>query len=225
MTWTTRNLPPDMYKTIMDNAKQNPEFDFYTYSEHECRDFIREKFDNDVFNAYNALKPSSYKSDLWRFCVLYIHGGIYLDVKFKCMVPLNDIIKKNKTMYVKDLVDNNVAPGVLIAQPHEPILHKCIYKIVEHVKTKFYGVCALHPTGPRLIGDILHEHSMQSAITMKGIVVDTPHSKELRIVYNDEPSKPLFDAYDTYRVEQRALNANDGVKYYVDMWKERDIYA
>jgi len=225
MTWTTRELPPDMYKTILNNSKENPEFDFYIYSEDECAEFISSNFDIEVVNTYKSLKPSAYKSDFWRYCVVYIHGGIYLDVKFKCMVPLNDIIKQNKTMYVKDLVDNNVANGVLIAQPREPIFYKCIYKIVENVKAKFYGVCSLHPTGPRLIGDILHEHSMQSAITMMGIVVDTPHSNKLRIVYKDDPTKILFDPYDTYRLEQRALNTNDGVKYYVDMWKERDIYA
>ena len=53
---------------------QNPELNFNLYDEDSCRQFIQDNFDLDVLNAYNSLIPSSYKSNLWRFCVLYING-------------------------------------------------------------------------------------------------------------------------------------------------------
>lgn len=225
MTWTTRELPPDMYKTITDNAQQNPEFDFFIYTESECSDFISANFDTEVYNAYHSLKPSAYKSDLWRYCVMYIHGGIYLDVKFKCMAPLNDIIKDNKTIFLDDLFEKQVAQGILIANPKESIFLKCIYKIVDNVKTKFYGLNTLHPTGPQFIGELIYENNMQSAITMKGVLIDTPSGQVTRVFFKTDPDKALFEGYETYRAEQRALNALDGTKHYSSMWYERDIYA
>ena len=30
--------------------------------------------------------PGAYKADLWRYCILYIYGGIYIDIKLE---PIN----------------------------------------------------------------------------------------------------------------------------------------
>ena len=49
-----------------------------------CREFIKNNFDLDILNAYDILKPGAFKADLWRCCILYIYGGIYLDIKYGC---------------------------------------------------------------------------------------------------------------------------------------------
>ena len=51
-------------------CKRNPELEFKLYDESQCRNFIKNNFDKDVLDAYNKLSPYSYKSDLWRYCVL-----------------------------------------------------------------------------------------------------------------------------------------------------------
>jgi hypothetical protein len=61
--------------------KVNPEFDMYIYSDAECEEFIKDNFSNDVLGAFNSLIPGAYKSDLWRYCVLYVKGGVYMDIK------------------------------------------------------------------------------------------------------------------------------------------------
>ena len=33
--------------------------------------------------AYDRLIPTAFKADLWRYCVLYKYGGVYLDVKYR----------------------------------------------------------------------------------------------------------------------------------------------
>ena len=51
-----------------------------------CRDFIAKHFSEEVVYTFDKLKPGAYKADLWRYCVMYITGGIYLDIK---MCPVN----------------------------------------------------------------------------------------------------------------------------------------
>jgi mannosyltransferase OCH1-like enzyme len=65
----------------------NKEIEFHLYDENECKEFIKTHFNQYVLNAYESLFPCSYKSDLWRYCVLYVHGGIYMDIKYKCVTP------------------------------------------------------------------------------------------------------------------------------------------
>ena len=83
-TWYSKNLPPKMRECVYELKRQNPEFKHHLYDDKECRDFIKNNFDKSVLNAYDNLIPGAYKADLWRYCILYKKGGIYLDIKFQC---------------------------------------------------------------------------------------------------------------------------------------------
>ena len=72
--WHTKDLPPLMKENYDFLVESNPKIAFHLYDEDTCREFIKNNFEEDVLNAYNSLIPCSYKSDLWRFCVLYING-------------------------------------------------------------------------------------------------------------------------------------------------------
>ena len=102
-TWHTLDLPPKMKENVELLKRQNPEFTHYLYDDKMCRDFIREHFHEDILWAFDKLKPGAYKADLWRYCVLYIHGGIYLDIKFKCINNFKLIELTDQEYWVKDI--------------------------------------------------------------------------------------------------------------------------
>jgi mannosyltransferase OCH1-like enzyme len=80
----------------------NPDFDFVLMDDEQCRDFIRDNFDKKTLEAYDSLVPGAYKADLWRYCILYKYGGIYLDIKLRSAddFKLNELTKKEH--FVKD---------------------------------------------------------------------------------------------------------------------------
>ena len=86
MTWHTKDLPYHMKQNVEKIKRENPEFNVYVYDDEDCRKFLREHFDPKVLDAYNSLIPGAYKADLWRYCILYIYGGIYIDIKLQ---PIN----------------------------------------------------------------------------------------------------------------------------------------
>ena len=81
-TWHTKNLPPLMENNYNMLKNNNKELNFQLYDEDDCKQFINQYFDKNVYNAYNNLVPSSYKSDLWRYCILYVNGGTYIDIHY-----------------------------------------------------------------------------------------------------------------------------------------------
>ena len=86
-TWHTKKIPLLMANTFYKIRQLNPEFNYYLYDDYDCYKFIKNNFDEDILNTYNSLIPGAYKADLWRYCILYKFGGIYLDIKFE---PLNN---------------------------------------------------------------------------------------------------------------------------------------
>ena len=215
--WHTKDLPPLMKENYDQLVLQNPELNFHLYDEDECRKFIEDNFDLDVLNAYNSLIPCSYKSDLWRFCVLYINGGVYMDIKYKCVNNFKLITLTEKEYFVRDRPTNMTYTALIVVKPTNPIMLTCINKIVKNVKNKYYGKNALDPTGPGLLGTCFSKENFEA---MEIYFTDTTTNNFLQeyMVYQNTI---VLKYYDEYRNEQKKYQKN---KDYTTLWNEHKIY-
>ena len=113
-----------------------------------CRKFISENFEEDILYTFNKLKPGAYKADLWRYCILYKKGGIYLDIKYSCVNGFKLIYLTDKEYYVRDRTINNINCGIynglIVSLPYNNSLLKAIYNIVENVKNVYYSSFCNH---------------------------------------------------------------------------------
>ena len=217
--WHSKDLPPLMQQNYLELVINNPEFKHFLYDENECREFIKDNFDENVLNAYNSLIPCSYKSDLWRFCVLYINGGIYLDIKYKCVNGFKLIALTEKEYFVRDRPENCVYTALIVTMPKNQIMLDCINKIVENVKNKYYGISSLHPTGPGVLGLYFSKQEINKLELYFQETIVEGKINDCYIVYT---GKIILNYYPNYRAEQKIFQKN---KYYADLWGERKIYT
>ena len=79
----------------------NPKYEYKYFTDKDCDEFILKNFHKDVRLAFNLLKPGAMKADLFRYCLLYVKGGIYLDIKTKLIKPIDKIfdLDSKNTMY------------------------------------------------------------------------------------------------------------------------------
>lgn len=226
MIWHSSELPPIM-KTYVDNTiATNREFNFFIYNVDDCRNFIGEKFDTDVLNAFDSLVPMAYKADLWRYCILYINGGIYLDIKFAPVNGFKFIHLMDKERFplerVSDYWDNGtfgMYNGFLIAKPGNQILLDCINDIVTNVKEHNYCYNDLYPTGPGLLGlnYFKHNKSFDDIDVFFTDVADT-RGCPYRIQYNNSV---ILESYPEYLQERKSNDGNRYGKVYI----EKNIYG
>jgi phosphoglycolate phosphatase-like HAD superfamily hydrolase len=163
-TWHTKELAPGMRKAVDEIKFVNPEFKHYLYDDIDCRKFIEEYFDSKVLFAYDNLVPGAYKADLWRYCVLYVYGGIYLDIKYVCESGFKLFELTDKEYFVLDKPNSKIGlstwvpgkkgiyNGLIVSKPNNIILLKAINKVVFNVQNGIYGINDLYPTGPGLLG-------------------------------------------------------------------------
>lgn len=216
--WHTKDLPPLMRKNYDYLVESNPKITFHLYDEQDCRQFIQENFDSEVLNAYNSLIPCAYKSDLWRVCVLYINGGIYMDIKYRCANGFKFIDLTEKEYFVRDYNTNNVYNALIVTLPKNEIMLKCINQIVENVKNKNYGSDCLDPTGPTLLGKFFTQENKNSFEMYHSFTSIEDKINEYYVVKED---RIILKIYKEYREEQKNNQKN---KYYADLWEERNIY-
>ena len=123
----------------------------------ELEAFIEENFDADVLECFKLLKPYAYKADLARYCLVYIYGGLYIDVGLRLLQPVEAPIGFGFLGF-RDLLNgtsmwNAVSNGLFWTQnSHRRELMLAIDSIVKNVRAKFYGANPLYPTGPVLLG-------------------------------------------------------------------------
>ena len=208
-TWHTLDLPFYMHKNVELLKSTNTEFNYYIYDDVMCREFIKSYYDNDTLFAFDSLIPGAYKADLWRYCVLYVYGGIYLDIKYKCVLEFKLSRLLNKEHYVKDYYDG-IYQALLVCLPKNEILMKCIHQIIINVKTKSYLSDALSITGPQL----MKKYFTLREINNLEMVLKMPH-----ILWNNVP---ILEVYSEYKNEQ---TVNQLHPHYSIMWQNKMVYA
>ena len=168
-TYHTKVLPSYLNNIRYDLMKKNSGFIFKLYDNTECRNFISQHFNMQVLWAFDNLKSNAYKADLFRYCVLYIEGGVYLDIKYTSTRgglydfvetisfvldidnSIQTIIKKNN----RDTVNKNIEQtlglkighprifnGIIAITPKHEIMKACIDKTVSNVVNDL--ICSEH---------------------------------------------------------------------------------
>jgi mannosyltransferase OCH1-like enzyme len=214
-TWHSKFLPPLMMRSVNLIKFLNPRFKYFLFDDNDCRKFIRTHFKPDVLWAYDKLIPGAYKADLWRYCVLFIHGGIYLDIKYTPLNGFKFITLTEKEHLVSDIDNAGIYNALMVCLPKNEVLYKSIRQIVENVKTKFYGNCFLEPTGPKLLSKF---------VSTSNDIVDLKHSElngnpNFRVIYFNDI--PILKSYNGHTTERDKYSKK---KHYSTLWNEKRIY-
>jgi mannosyltransferase OCH1-like enzyme len=151
-------VPIRMQKAMKTILEQNPEYEYIYFDEKSRKQFLKEYFDLSVLNAYETLIPGAYKADLFRYCFLYEHGGVYLDSGMVSFKALRHLINENDEFIAPE--DNGtgwIYNAFICSIPKNPIFSAAISKIIENVRTKNYTDSTLKITGPVLLGETFKE--------------------------------------------------------------------
>jgi hypothetical protein len=81
-------------------------------------DFFNENFQPSVAALFNSLKKGAHKADLFRYAMLYINGGLYLDIKTELIAPLDWVFAdKTSVFFVRSNISRKTMYNGIIAGP------------------------------------------------------------------------------------------------------------
>jgi mannosyltransferase OCH1-like enzyme len=249
-TWHTTNLPPKMQQAVNTIKAHNPEFQHFLYDDNMCREFIRDNFPEDVLRAYDLLIPGAYKADLWRYCILYKKGGIYLDISY---IPFNNFKFLNLTKkehFVIDLETFEENPhfyrcessgecriynALMVTLPGNQKLFDAIEQIVCNVKNKFYGKNSLEPTGPNLLKkyftdyEKIHIELRHDFYEPTNNNTNDIHKKNNKYESNFNENNKIIKMNDyiilkRYEGYKNESNKFSNKQHYKELWEKKNIY-
>lgn len=227
-TMKSKIVPKQMKNAIDTWIQLNPDYTYHFYDDERCRDFIKTSFPKRVLDAYDSLIPGAFKADLWRYCLLYIKGGVYVDVDMIDIVPLNKIINKNdQFITARDHDPKALFNAFICCTPKHPFMEAMIDYTVDSVETNFYGNSCLEPTGPVGFGKVLHKmlniystfrigETFSNGYSIK--LLDFPLGQE-HIIYNKKPC--IKNKYMEYTKQLKDISKQET---YYTLWLHKKIY-
>ncbi len=199
--WHDVELPVEIKKNMDLIKRQNPEFTYYLYNISMCRDFLKNNFDKDVLYTFDKFACYKHKMYLWSFCVLYIHGGIFIDNKYVSYSGFKLLELTDKEYYCKE--ENNINTDLLVFLPNNEILNKSIQQIVINCKKSFYGNNELEIMKHQLLMNLFHEKININSFSLV--------SNKNIIKFNETNNNILYKNID-YK------------NYHLELWNRVEIY-
>ena len=209
--------PEDVTEQMMIRTEvlktQHPEFEYYLFFLDTAREFIQENFETKVLAAFDSIIPFAFKSDLWRYCILYKYGGIYLDMKYECTNGFRfSCLNTTQEYYVFDVNQFSIYNGFIVAKPNNPIFLHTINQIVKHTRERFYGENDLVVTGPGLLGQMVPDAKKRE--------IRLQHQCLNYNKYILQDDIPILKVYHRYYEERKKFQS----RTYYDYWVCREMY-
>lgn len=149
-------MPPIIAQNAAALRDVYPVAEYRLWDGNALREMLAANFEPEVVSAFETLQPYSYKCDLARFCILYLYGGLYVDLGIRCLNQL----QPPRNIGVASFRDYDFlspcwtanSTSVIWARPGRSEFRIAIEYIVENCRNRYYGNNPLYPTGPVLWG-------------------------------------------------------------------------
>lgn len=182
-------LDPLFKKNIDFLRENNPDWEYRLYDNDDCRKFIQKKFNKEYLISFDKIHPDygAAKADFFRYLLMYVMGGLYLDIKSSAKFPLSKVMRESdsyllsywdngehgkypKVGYWPEYgVDNELQQWFIACEPRHPFLEEVILKVknnIEKYNPFIFGIGGtgvIRTTGPvaysLAIQDIKNQHA------------------------------------------------------------------
>jgi hypothetical protein len=141
-------------RTVLNLKALHPEYSYVFFDGRARRQFIKEHFDSAVLDAYDGYVSGAFKADIFRYCWLYMNGGIYIDCKMINRIPFREIIATDQEVFLcKDRIPSATINGIIGISAKNEDMMRCVYECVARFESKIHkkvSFGSLYHTGPYL---------------------------------------------------------------------------
>jgi hypothetical protein len=129
LTWKNNDVPC----TILSSWRQlNPGYSIEFFTDHDCFQFLKTYFNDDYADFFNEIPYGAIKADWWRLCVLYLWGGVYVDIDVQPLsIDWDTILKDCDGFTAIGLFDDSMFQAVMAFPQGCPLLQKNIQVMFE----------------------------------------------------------------------------------------------
>lgn len=189
------------------------------YTDEQVDRYMMRFLEGEDLRAYQNLVSMTFRTDIWRLCVLYQEGGIYTDVHVKPMTMLTALFESDiEHVFVIDSLSSlrRGYNAVMMAKPGSELIWSVLQRALLHIRERVYTRNILDITGPGVLGFVLRRslnslHRLIEGVYRFGegkllLFTHTIGSSGEAIIYNDQV---VFECrYPKYREDMKSMGCD-----------------
>jgi mannosyltransferase OCH1-like enzyme len=149
-------ITPNMQKNYDVLKLTHPDFNVELYDVNDALEFINKNYDQRIVRAYESLRVYSEESQLFRYCYIYKKGGVFLDIKYECVVNFNFSRLMDREYFCSE--QNGIYMGFFVLKPFNPVMKELINNIAKFTEISYNIVGLCKVTGAEAINSLLIEY-------------------------------------------------------------------
>ncbi len=140
--WIGPNPVPDEYREWRATWKEHhPEWKCKLWGDEEVGAVLLPE----VREYYEKANTYSSKSDIARTCIIYRHGGVYVDMDYECLHPIDELLHGCRAFASVSRTDGRITSALFGAEKGHPFVRK----LIDLLDSQF------HPQRPDKTGPLL----------------------------------------------------------------------
>lgn len=174
-TWKTREVPPEWAAAQASVIKMNPNWEYVLLTDEDNERIVQEHFP-DFHPHYMAFPHPIQRADAIRYCIMYLYGGVYLDLDYVALKPFDDLVLEKDIGLIhsnNNVLQRRVTNSFLVsAAPGHPFWRACIEEMKKgapwYAVTKHLEVFL--STGPFML-DRVYQQNKDAVHILKNVSV------------------------------------------------------
>ena len=145
-----RKDPPAAVAKLMKTWSRDRTFVCHRYDRDAAEAFIAAHFDADVLAAFRTCAAPAMQSDLFRYCRLYVTGGLYLDADTRNLGGLDRLIASTGRGLLMSRRQRVATDVLFVRAPGDPLLERVIKQSVVNIEARISDN-VWHVAGPGVV--------------------------------------------------------------------------
>jgi len=212
-TWRDRRIPAAFQRYVDSWKQRHPDWEYRLWTDRDNRRFIKRHY-RWFLAQYDAYRWPIQRADAVRYFILHRHGGLYVDLDFQCLKPLDALLEGKQCVLglephqhcLDHCQEQIVSNALMAAAPGHPFFGAVIDQLPKYAERVNTVQPILETTGPFMLSHVYADFSARHTIHLV-------------------PSKYLFplsmDQADACRKSRRApgnLDEAYAIHFHVGTW-------
>lgn len=168
------NKLPEKHKKYSDKWKQQKGYQYICWNDITIKNLII-KHDKELLKIYNYFDLLQQKSDLARYLILYIYGGIYIDMDIEPgNLSIDKLLELNKDMIFAKGGSTEASQNFILTKKENIFFYDLINHIKKNYKKQFYDLFVVlyvnRSTGGLIFQSLLNKYKNDYVIIPDNLV-------------------------------------------------------
>ena len=165
-TWKTYDVPEEWWDCVNSWKAHHPDWEYRLWTDDESESFVARHYP-DFLSTFQNYPYGIQRADAIRYLVLYQLGGVYADLDYECLQPLDPLLEGHTAVIGMEpdehaaisKVEHMICNALMASEPGHPFMAS----VIEHLKRATHGTVAdfdiLSTTGPLMLNEVYAAYS------------------------------------------------------------------